>query len=435
MIPILAAMEVFGVQINCHKLLHFAQALKSRISKVESEVHKAAGHAFSINSTAQLRQVLFDELHLDEKCGHQLNRTQVHKFMSTSEEVLTQLQGFHLLPKLVLEYRQLCKVNAAFVQGTISHISEGLIRPCWQHTGTATGRVSSTNPNIQAFPRDALELGVVKEQYIVGKVQEQVMINVREIVQSRDGYTFLAADFRSIELRLIAHLSGDQHLIAMLLSSGKGSVDVFTLLASEWLGIPLENAQSSDREKTKRVVYAVIYGIGKERLGSILQTSPDHAKALMDSFLAKFPAIKSYMNETISHCKKVGSVSTICKRKRWFPSINSTNPNLRAHSERQAVNFPVQGSAADICKCGMIQVVHMLAERSPRTRLLIQIHDELVFEVPDDEMQAISGLIKAGLELPLLSIAEYLKVPLEVRLTTGKNWAAMSDVKGCHSVN
>ncbi|KAL5516693.1 hypothetical protein EMCRGX_G002094 [Ephydatia muelleri] len=432
LIPILAAMEVFGIQINCQKLFEFADALKTRASKVESEVHKAAGRTFSVNSTAQLRQVLFDELHLEERSGHALNKTQVHRFTSTSEEVLTQLQEFHPLPKLVLEYRQLCKLNAAFIQGTISHVSEGVMRPCWQHTGTATGRITSTNPNIQAFPKDGLDLGIVKEQYIIGKAQEQVTISVREIVQSRTGYTFLAADFRSIELRLIAHLSGDQRLLAMLASDATGVTDVFTHLTSEWLGIPLESAGSSDRERTKRVVYAVIYGVGKERLGSILKTSADHAKALMDSFLAKFPAIKLYMNEVLLHCRKgrQGNVSTISKRKRWFPHISSANPNLRAHSERQAINFPIQGSAADVCKCGMIRVVHMLAERSPRTRLLIQIHDELVFEVPDDEVQAISGMIKGVLENPLLPTAECLKVPLEVRLTAGKNWAAMSEVKG-----
>eukprot|EP00731_Ephydatia_muelleri_P001893 Em0001g1893a len=241
LIPILAAMEVFGIQINCQKLFEFADALK------------AAGRTFSVNSTAQLRQ--------------------------------------------------LCKLNAAFIQGTISHVSE----------------------NIQAFPKDGLDLGIVKEQYIIGKAQEQVTISVREIVQSRTGYTFLAADFRSIELRLIAHLSGDQRLLAMLASDATGVTDVFTHLTSEWLGIPLESAGSSDRERTKRVVYAVIYGVGK---------------------------------------------------------------------------------------------------------LLIQIHDELVFEVPDDEVQAISGMIKGVLENPLLPTAECLKVPLEVRLTAGKNWAAMSEVKG-----
>jgi DNA polymerase I-like protein with 3'-5' exonuclease and polymerase domains len=181
-----------------------------------------------------------------------------------------------------------------------------------------------------------------------------------------------------------------------------------------------------DRERAKRVVYAIVYGVGKEKLAEILGVSPNAAKELMTSFLSRFSQVKSYMQRMINEARKKGYVETICRRKRWFPHIDSGNPHLRSYSERQATNFPIQGSAADLCKCGMVQTLQMLAQESPQTRLLLQIHDELLFEVPNQHVQLVSEKVKDVLESPDLIPSCKFKVPLEVRVTVGDNWAAVS---------
>jgi DNA polymerase nu len=228
-------MEAIGIQVNTDKLLHFAELLKLKIAQVETCAHKVAKRTFSINSTLQLRQVLFDELQLDKKCSKKLSKTHVLKHKSTSEAVLIQLQDLHPLPGLVLEYRQLCKIKATYITGILPYISEGVLHPCWQHTGAATGRLVSCSPNIQAFPKQAIDLGAVNKQFIVGKEEERQSVEVREAVVSRVGHSFVATDFRSIELRLLAHLSGDPALISILTTQPQStSPDVFMHLAAQW---------------------------------------------------------------------------------------------------------------------------------------------------------------------------------------------------------
>lgn len=265
---------------------------------------------------------------------------------------------------------------------------------------------------------------MVADQHIIGKEAEEVKIDIREAVKSRSGFTFLAADFRSIELRLLAHLCEDPKLMSFLANQQHSQYDVFIQLASEWLALRVEDVAQAEREKAKRVVYAVVYGVGKERLGEILGVDASHAKELMTSFLAKFPNVQNFMQRTIANCRKNGYLSTIGGRRRWFPQITTAAAPLRSHIERQAVNFPVQGSAADICKCGMIRVMQRLADESPNTRLLLQIHDELLFEVADNELATVSDTVKSVLE----DGATYpysLKVALEVCVTTGKTWASL----------
>ncbi|XP_064400581.1 DNA polymerase nu-like isoform X2 [Halichondria panicea] len=343
-IPILAGMEVAGIQVSANKLLGYAELLKIKISRVEEVAYKAAGHKFSINSTAQLREVLFEELHLDSLYGRTLSKTQVNKVKSTSESVLNQLKELHPLPGLVLEYRQLCKINATYIAGVLPYISRDTLKASWQHTGTATGRLVSCNPNIQAFPKQSINLGVVKKSFIVGKEPEEVTIDIRETVESRPGFTFIAADFKSIELRLVAHFSKDDLLLSILNSNA--TPDVFVHLASEWLGVAVDAVSPVHRERTKRVVYAVVYGVGKERLAEILNVEPSYAKDLTSSFLSKFPGVRNFIHKTIEECRSKGYLVSICGRRRWFPSINSDNHQLRLHTERQAVNFVVQALEA-----------------------------------------------------------------------------------------
>ncbi|CAI8031631.1 DNA polymerase nu [Geodia barretti] len=427
LVPILGAMEATGVQVDTEKLLHFDELLKLRIAHVESTAHKAAKRVFSINSTQQLRKVLFDDLQLDKQCAKKLSKTNILKHKSTSESVLHQLQDLHPLPRLVLEYRQLCKMKATYITGLLPFISEGVLHPCWQHTGAATGRLVSCSPNIQAFPKQPILLGTVKT-HVVGKEGEKQSVEVRGAVVSRDGYMFVSTDFRSIELRLLAHLSGDPVLISALTTQPQhtSSCDVFAHLAAQWLDKSIENVTGGDRERAKRVVYAIVYGVGKDKLAEILGVSPNAAKELMTSFLSRFSQVKSYMQRMINEARRKGYVETICRRKRWFPHIDSGNPHLRSYSERQAINFPIQGSAADLCKCGMVQTLRMLARESPQTRLLLQIHDELLLEVPNQHVSLVSEKVKEVLESPDLIPSCKLKVPLEVRVTVGDNWAAVS---------
>lgn len=245
-----------------------------------------AGHSFLLSSTHQLRQVLFDELALQEKCQRSLSKTASQKFTSTSEHVLIQLQDVHPLPGLILEYRHFAKTKSTYIDGILPYISDkGILRPFWIHTGTATGRLVSINPNIQAFPKQPINLGIVKPSFIAGKDDTGVEIFIREAVESRKDYSFLSADFKSIELRVLAHFSSDSGLLKVLHESDHHN-DVFISLACYWLHVKVDQVTNAEREKTKRVVYAVVYGVGKDKLADILNIHPSHAKELMDSFLA-----------------------------------------------------------------------------------------------------------------------------------------------------
>ncbi|KAI8480111.1 hypothetical protein Bbelb_421510 [Branchiostoma belcheri] len=296
-------------------------------------------------------QVLFDELHLDEKCENRqkLARTSVNHLKSTSESVLVKLQHLHPLPKLVLEYRK------------------GKLAATWDHTSAATGRLTSANPNIQSVPKQPLEITEASNKQP-------------------------AEDFQSIEFRLLAHFSKDPSLLKVF--QGDDKKDVFVELTSQWMNIPPGSVQTTDRERTKRVVYSIMYGVGPEKLATYLNVSAAEAKGFISSFLRRFPGVSRFTHKCIEECKARGHVRTILKRWRLIPNIKSTNFFLKSQAERQAVNFVVQGSAADICKLAMILVGKQLVERGLRARLLIQLHDELVFEVADEEVDSVRGVVK-----------------------------------------
>lgn len=421
-VPLIAAMESNGIIVDTNTLTYSCQILKEKLLQVERSAHSIVGHEFCINSTTQLREVLYSELKLNEKCTKVLGKTPVHKHTSTSETVLTQLESFHPLPKLVLKYRQLFKLKG-FIENILSHVSEDKLNPCWQLVGAATGRITCCNPNIQAFPKQATNININEDKTNV------MNIDIRKAIQSRSGYTFVAIDFRSIELRLLAHLSGDINLLHVL-SLQSLSTDVFKLLASNWLGMSPESVTQSDRERTKRVVYAVIYGVGKDRLSEILHITPEYAEELMHSFLGKYKGIKKFIQTTIEHCRITKCCCTLCGRKRWFKNINSSIYQLRTYSERQAVNFVVQGSAADICKIAMIKIHEHFAKHHIFIRLLLQVHDELLYEVLNDNVHIITDQLKSLMESPVLLedfISTSLKVPLKVRISTGTTWSTLQD--------
>ncbi|XP_022086498.1 DNA polymerase nu-like isoform X2 [Acanthaster planci] len=424
--PILAVMEVQGICVNSQTLEEYGKLLQSKSQQVEKEAHKAAGCCFQITSHTQLRQVLFEELQLDKKYhGRKLARTNVLNLKSTSETVLLKLQDLHPLPKLVLQYRQLAKLKSTYVDGILDCIEDGCIHTSWEHTVAATGRLQSAEPNIQNIPKQPVLLdsdGTQADTRGTGNV----IILARKPFVSRNDWSFIAADFQSIELRLLAHLSHDPVLVRAF--NKKDCTDIFVELASQWVGVPTSSVTSAEREKTKRIVYSVIYGVGPDKLAETLSVSREEAKTFTKSFLGTFRGVHSFTRACTSCCQQQGFIQTILRRRRLIPSINASEFHARSHAERQCVNFVVQGSAADICKVAMIQVVRALAARPDlKARLLVQIHDELLLEVADSDVGEVKGLVKSAMEVNEFhcGVHAQLQVPLPVSISVGKNWGQL----------
>ncbi|VDI53250.1 DNA polymerase nu [Mytilus galloprovincialis] len=433
LVPLLALMECQQVKIDADKLMMFSNVLKKKLQKLEQKAYDSVGHSFLINSPAQLRQVLFEELKLDTKLPkkNKLAKTSIGHQISTSESVLQQLVDFHPLPGLVLEYRQFQKLKSTYMDGIMSCVQKDYLLTHWDQISAATGRLSSYQPNVQAIPKTSITVTNYKDNFIVDKEEDDTLeIFARDIFISQEGWSFLAADFQQIELRLLAHLADDEVLLQIF--QKQNDSDIFVELTSQWLGKSISSITSSEREQTKRIVYSVMYGAGKEKLAEYLKISPDNAKAIMNSFLVKFPAVNQFSKKCVEFCQKHGFTSTIFKRKRMIPNIKHPSPPLRAQAERQAVNFCVQGSAADLCKAAMLQIEQSLRNHQHlRARQLYQIHDELLLEVHDDDIKAVQSILKTVMEdsSALCGSVVKLKVPVKVSISVGKTWGHMTAVK------
>ncbi|KAK3096165.1 hypothetical protein FSP39_023920 [Pinctada imbricata] len=431
--PLLAIMENRSLTVDTKIFTQFAEILKRKLSILEKRAFEAAGHAFLISSHAQLRQVLFEELKLDKMLPQKTKfaKTNVGHQTSTSEAVLNQLTCVHPLPAIVLEYRQIQKLKSTYVDGMMSSIRNNTLSTHWDQISAATGRLTSYQPNIQAIPKTAVIITEYKENYIVGKNNEDNTIEIlaREPFISRDGWTLLAADFQQIELRLLAHLADDATLLGIFEKSD--DVDIFLQLTSQWLNKAVSEVTPGEREQTKRVVYSVMYGVGKEKLADYLKISAENAKGIMQSFLVTFPAVNQFTRKCVEFCQQFGYTKTIFHRQRLLPNIRHPSPPLRAQSERQAVNFCVQGSAADLCKSAMLQVEQALSDHPQlKARLLVQIHDELLLEVANEDMTDVQKIVRSVMEDKDTLCGELvkLKVPLKVSLSTGKSWGRMTHV-------
>uniref|UniRef100_A0A8C5LW67 DNA polymerase nu n=1 Tax=Leptobrachium leishanense TaxID=445787 RepID=A0A8C5LW67_9ANUR len=408
LISILAVMENQKVQVNQEELKRTSELIGIYLKELEHDAYTAAGEKFKVTSSKDLREILFDKLRLHLQCKSKLPRTSQRQFPSTAETVLHQLQDLHPLPKIILEFRQ-------------GHVSS-----TWNQTGTVSGRLSAKHPNIQGVPK--LPVQISKPQYIQGKDRENVTVNPRSMFTSAEGYTFLAADFSQVELRLIAHFSSDPELLKLF--QGTSSTDVFTKLASQWKDIAVENVTQVDREQAKRVSYSVIYGAGKDRLAECLGVTPIEANAFIARFLQKYK-LSEFTQSVIHQCHQNEFVISVMGRKRPLPKINAQNYILRAQAERQAVNFVIQGSAADLCKMAMIKISASIASSSDLTaRLIAQIHDELLFEVEDSQIDEFAALVKGIMESLQHVKGIELKVPLKVTLSSGKSWGCMTELQG-----
>ncbi|XP_068831094.1 DNA polymerase nu [Capricornis sumatraensis] len=429
LIPILAVMESHRIRVNKEEMERTSALLGSRLKELEREAHFVAGERFLITSNHQLREILFGKLRLHLLCPQDtLPTTGLRRLPSTSEAVLNALQDLHPLPKIILEYRQVHKLKSTFVDGLLACMEKGAVSSTWNQTGTVSGRLSAKHPNIQGISKHPIQ--ITKPQNFKGD-EDELSISPRTAFVSSEGHTFLAADFSQIELRILAHLSGDPELLKLFQESERD--DVFSTLTSQWKDISPECVTHADREQTKKVVYAVVYGAGKDRLAACLGVPVQEAARFLESFLQKYKKIKDFTQATIARCQQTGYVESIMGRRRPLPRIRAHDPQLRAQAERQAVNFVVQGSAADLCKMAMIRVFTAVATSPTLTaRLLAQIHDELLFEVEDSQLPEFTALVQGTMEalqhVPALELQ--LQVPLKVSLSVGRSWGHLVPLQG-----
>ncbi|XP_072544151.1 DNA polymerase nu [Salminus brasiliensis] len=427
MIPVLAAMESHRIHVDKEALKKTSEMLGAKIKQLEQEAHQAAGQQFLVSSSAQLRLILFEKLRLHERCENKkLPRTVLKQQQSTSEAALLQLQYLHPLPRIILEYRQAHKIKSTFVDGILSCVTKSFISSTWNQTSTVSGRLSAKHPNFQALPKQPIQ--ITKKQCVQGKEEELVTVHPRTMFIPQDGWTFLSADFCQVELRLLAHLSSDPELLRIFQNP---EADVFTMLASQWKGVSKDSVGPEDREHAKRIVYSVVYGAGKERLSGILGVSSEEASRFQDTFLQTYKEVQTFIQRTVQYCHKHGYVKSIMGRRRSLPHVHSTDWGIRNQAERQAVNFVVQGSAADLCKMAMIQICsHVSSSATLTARLVAQIHDELLFEVEDSQVEDFAVLVKKTMEslqhIDCLRVS--LTVPLKVSVSKGRSWGSMYEL-------
>ncbi|CAH0578952.1 unnamed protein product [Chrysodeixis includens] len=382
LLPIIADMERRGVMVDLAKLKSMEEVLESRMKLAEQQCYKAAGKVFQINSTLQVRAIIYDELKLDTKCNVKIRETLAKGAKSTNETMLRSLMSEHPLPKLILEYRHLHKAHATFLLGISQHIKDGVVNPTWIQNAAATGRIASSTPNLQAIPKAPFSLCMEPDAN-----DGQELLRFRSVYVSRAGHSFLAADFKHIECRLFAHAAADTDLQHALTSSD----DLFKVLAAKWLKKSESEVSGEERERTKRLVYASLYGAGARKLMEILDASYEQALEAAASFHRAFPSLKSFGAGVCRGLRGSARVRSLCGRARRLPRVHSAEPAARAHAERQAVNFVVQGSAADVCKTAMIATTARLRDSSLRAHLVLQIHDELVWEVRDHHLHCAAG--------------------------------------------
>lgn len=390
---VLATMERNGVKIDSEALRQSSEILTEEMLKLEKEIHEIAGFEFNVSSPMQVGEVLFDRLKLDDKA----KKTKTGQY-STSEDVLEKIRSKHPVIGKILDYRGLKKLLSTYIDALPQLISPvtGKVHTSYNQTVAVTGRLSSTNPNLQNIPiRDAQ-----------GK-------EIRKAFIPDEGSVFLSVDYSQIELRIMAHLSGDTN---MLEAFNKG-LDIHSATAAKIFNIPLEEVTSDMRRKAKTANFGIIYGISAFGLSDRLGISKTEAKEFIDGYFATYPEVKKYMNSSIQHAKETGYVETLLGRKRSLPDINSQNSIVRGFAERNAINAPIQGTAADIIKIAMIRIQKRLENENLKTKMTMQVHDELNFTVPTEEMEIAKNVVVEEMENAIK-----LNVPLIADYGIGSNW-------------
>ncbi|WIF94397.1 DNA polymerase I [Caminicella sporogenes] len=392
LIEVLANMEYEGFKVDRETLSKLDEEFTMQIEDITQKIYELAGEEFNINSTKQLGEILFNKL-----CLPVIKKTKTG--YSTSHDVLEKLKDKHSIISLIIEYRQLVKLKSTYVDGLFNLINPitGKIHSSFNQTVTVTGRISSTEPNMQNIPIK-LEMGR----------------RIRKIFVASDSeHSLLDADYSQIELRVLAHMSKDENLIKAF----KEDEDIHTLTASQVFNIPIDEVTSLERSRAKAVNFGIVYGISDYGLSENLGISIKEAKKYIDEYLKKYQGVKKYMEYNIKKAKEQGFVTTIFNRRRYIPELKSKNFKIRSFGERTAMNTPIQGSAADIIKIAMVKVFKELRDRNLKSKLILQVHDELIIDLHKDEIDEVRKILRENMEN-----AVKLDVPLKVDMNIGYSW-------------
>ena len=394
LVPVLVGMEREGIKVDAATLKDLSTDFTARIGDLEGEIHTMAGREFNVGSPKQLGEVLFDEMALP---GGKKGKTGAY---ATGADILEKLAvDGHDLPEKVLEWRQLSKLKSTYTDALLEQINPqtGRVHTSFAMAATTTGRLSSSDPNIQNIPIRTEEGRKIRTAFI-----------------AEPGHTLLAADYSQIELRLLAHVAE----IESMKQAFKDGIDIHALTASQVFGVPVEGMDPMVRRRAKAINFGIVYGISAFGLARQLDIGRTEAAEFIDAYFERFPGIRAYMDKTKEQARTQGYVSTFMGRKCHVKGINEKNPNLRNFAERAAINAPIQGGAADIIRVAMIQLPGALKAGNLKAKMLLQVHDELVFEVPDKELEETKALVKKVMES-----AASLSIPLEVDTGTGATWA------------
>ena len=394
LLPVLTQMEHVGVHIDTGVLKQISDSIEGRIQQLHDQIIELAGEDFNINSPKQLGHILFDVLGLDSRKSKKNKNG-----WSTNEKVLEKLKDDHPVPAKVIEYRELAKLKSTYLDALpqLINANDGRIHTSFNQTVTTTGRLSSSNPNLQNIP-----------------VRTELGRRIRTAFVAPENGVFLSADYSQIELRLLAHLSGDEGLIAAF----RSGEDFHAQTAARVFGVPVEEVTPEMRSHAKAVNFGIVYGQQAFGLGQSLHIPMAEAQEMIDRYYRAYPGVREYLDRTVAEAHETGYAVTMFGRKRHIPELNSSNVNMRHFGERTAMNHPMQGSAADIIKLAMIRVEQRLRAEGLKSRMVIQVHDELDFECPNDEVERLTELVGDVMD----NVVE-LSVPLTADIQTGPNWA------------
>ena len=391
LLEVLSEMQFNGMYADKEELIKIGESLKEKLEVLTAEIHDLAGEDFNINSTKQLGEILFEKLQLPiykkTKTGY-----------STDVDILEKLKDKHPIIEKILEYRSLTKLNSTYVEGLLPYINEktGRIHSYFHQTITATGRISSTEPNLQNIPT-RIDLGK----------------QLRKVFKPKEGYVYIDADYSQIELRVLAHISQDENMLHAFLNGD----DIHKQAASKVLGIPIEEVTKEQRSSAKAVNFGIVYGISDFGLAEQLGISKKEAKKYIDQYLEKYSGIDKFMKDIVEQAKANGYVETLFNRRRYIPELGSNNYMVRQFGARAAMNTPIQGTAADIMKIAMVNLYKELNKTDLDAKIVLQIHDELMLECKENDSEQVKKMLKECMESAIK-----LSIPLEVETEVAKNW-------------
>lgn len=396
LVPVLVRIQRHGIALDAELLSVMSVELGNRMLELEASIYDSVGHKFNINSPKQLGDILFKELQLP-------NAKRTKSGFSTDASVLEGLRGGHPIVEFVLEFRQISKLKSTYLDALPALVNPdtGRVHTTFNQVGSVTGRVSSNDPNLQNIPVRT-ELG--------GQVRNAF------VAEGAPDWLLMAADYSQIDLRVLAHISEDPALVKAF----EDGEDIHASTAAHVFGVPMDQVTADQRRIAKVINFGIVYGISGYGLASRTDLSREEATAFIDGYFERYPGVKDYMEATKNQAKHQGYVETVLGRRRYFPEINSSNVNVRMGAERMAINMPIQGTSAEMLKLAMVQIQNRMDEAKMRSKMLLQVHDELIFEVPKEELEDMAGLAQE-----VMPNALELNVPVKVDVKTGVNWGEM----------